>query len=208
LRGGFVEKGYEGPQARERADREFFCLTALAGRLPLPEAIQYDASVPALTLREARGAHGQDLIGAGRATEVLGLLGSLLSQLQEIDPVVVSGLPGSGEVVVHGDFGPQNVLVADHHISVLLDWEFAHIGGAIEDLAWAEWIVRMHHPDAKDALPEFFDAAKLRPAWADRQAAMIERCAQLLRRAERDGSSSGGTELWRARLARTASWSE
>ena len=66
LSDGFLEKASDGADARERSDREFLCLTALAGMLPVPEAIQYDASGPALTLRQVHGAHGQDLIVAGR----------------------------------------------------------------------------------------------------------------------------------------------
>ena len=33
-------------------------------------------------------------------------------------------------------------------VVALLDWEFAHQGDPTEDLAWAEWIVRTHHPTA------------------------------------------------------------
>ena len=37
---------------------------------------------------------------------------------------------------MHGDFRPANVLVDDGEISVLLDWELAHIGDAADDLGW------------------------------------------------------------------------
>jgi len=33
-----------------------------------------------------------------------------------------------------------------------VDWEWAHAGNPIEDLAWCEWIVRMHHPRDVTAL--------------------------------------------------------
>ena len=56
LSDGFLEKASDGADARERSDREFLCLTALAGMLPVPEAIQYDASGPALDA--AAGARG------------------------------------------------------------------------------------------------------------------------------------------------------
>jgi aminoglycoside phosphotransferase (APT) family kinase protein len=39
--------------------------------------------------------------------------------------------------VVHGDFRPGNVLYEDDRITALLDWEMAHVGDPIEDLAWA-----------------------------------------------------------------------
>jgi aminoglycoside phosphotransferase (APT) family kinase protein len=169
--------------------------------------IERDTSGPSLIGGEVSGTHGQDLIELGRARDVLRLLGSFLARLQEIDPGSVHGLTGSGEVVVHGDFGPQNVLFEGDHISALLDWEFAHVGQPVEDLAWAEWIVRMHHPDHLDALPELFQAAHLDVGWPDRQAAMVTKCHELLRMAEVAGSSDDA-ELWRQRLRLTERWTE
>jgi aminoglycoside phosphotransferase (APT) family kinase protein len=42
------------------------------------------------------------------------------------------GLP----VLVHGDAGPGNFLFANGHMTALLDWELAHMGDPMEDLAW------------------------------------------------------------------------
>jgi aminoglycoside phosphotransferase (APT) family kinase protein len=39
--------------------------------------------------------------------------------------------------VVHGDFRVGNFLYAGHDITALLDWELAHLGDPVEDLAWA-----------------------------------------------------------------------
>lgn len=39
-------------------------------------------------------------------------------------------------VLVHGDFRPANVLIADGRLSVLLDWELAHLGDPLDDLGW------------------------------------------------------------------------
>jgi aminoglycoside phosphotransferase (APT) family kinase protein len=39
--------------------------------------------------------------------------------------------------VVHGDFRPGNFLYRDGEITGLLDWELAHVGDPIEDVAWA-----------------------------------------------------------------------
>ena len=39
-------------------------------------------------------------------------------------------------VLVHGDFKPGNALVDGHEITVLLDWETAHLGDPVEDLGW------------------------------------------------------------------------
>jgi aminoglycoside phosphotransferase (APT) family kinase protein len=40
-------------------------------------------------------------------------------------------------VVVHGDFRVGNVLYDGPRITGVLDWEMAHLGDAVEDLAWA-----------------------------------------------------------------------
>lgn len=204
---GRVEKGYDGPDATDRWEREHECLTRLTGRLPLPEVVAIDRSGLTLTLREARGEHGQDLIDAGHARAVLRHLGSLHVRLRTIETAAVPGLRGAGDVVVHGDFGPQNVLIDDDEVTALLDWEFARLGQPVEDLAWAEWIVRIHHPDHRDAIPELFDAAELDVDWRSRKAAMVTRCSDLLRRVERFGPAPA-VELWRARLRLTETWAE
>lgn len=61
-------------------------------------------------------------------------------------------------MIAHGDFGPQNVLIrpAQHDVSAVSNWEFCHPGPPIEDLAWAEWIVRRHHRYKFGFLPELF----------------------------------------------------
>ncbi len=45
-------------------------------------------------------------------------------------------------VVCHGDVGPGNFLHADGGVTALVDWEFAHIGDPMDDLAW--WVFRGH----------------------------------------------------------------
>lgn len=53
-------------------------------------------------------------------------------------------------VIQHGDFGPNNLLLADRGkvVVAVLDCEFSRPGPPIADTAWCEWIVRMHHPGA------------------------------------------------------------
>ncbi len=190
-----------------RADCEYACLTRLAHRLPVPEAIGRDPAVPLLVLRDAPGTPGQELIEAGCAPAVLRLLGSVLLALQQIDPSAVPGLLGTGPVIVHGDFGPQNVLIEGDAISAVVDWEFAHLGMPVEDLAWAEWIVRMHHPDAVDDLPELLDTAGLGVEWSARHRAMVARCEELTRMAEAT-ESPDAIALWSDRLRTTERWRE
>lgn len=207
LPGARVEKRYEGLGRSERADHECACLLSLADRLPVPEVVERDPAVPLLIVRDAPGTHGQVLIDAGRAAEVLRLLGAVLLSLQQVPTGAVPGLVGTGPVIVHGDFGPQNVLIAGDRITALVDWEFAHIGQPVEDLAWAEWIVRMHHPDAVDALPELLDASRLATEWSARHQAMVARCEELIGLATAAGSPDT-VALWRERLRATERWNE
>jgi len=45
--------------------------------------------------------------------------------------------PGPGRsCLVHGDFRLGNLLIADHGVTAVLDWELAHLGDPMEDLGW------------------------------------------------------------------------
>jgi tRNA A-37 threonylcarbamoyl transferase component Bud32 len=205
LQGRWVEKVYEGQDRRVRAGLERACLVRLAGFLPVPEVVAHDPILSSVTMSHVGGLHGQALIDAGHAPRVLRLTGRLLRELQALAPVVVPELSGSGSVIVHGDFGPQNVLIDQGRISALVDWEFAHLGEPITDLAWAEWIVRMHHPAAIEWLDQLHQAAALSFDWSSRHAAMVQHCEGLLQRCEVQGR---GADLWRRRLASTEEWTE
>jgi aminoglycoside phosphotransferase len=206
LRGGRVEKTYVGADGAARARTEAACLAALADRLPVPGVVLADPARARLTLEFLPGEHGQDLIDRGDAPLVLRRAGEALAALQRAPVPEVTGLDGDGPVVVHGDFGPQNLLVDRDagRVTGVLDWEFAHRGAPVEDLAWAEWIVRTHHPRSVDALDDLFAGAGVRPSWTQRHDAMLRRVRGLLDDAERSGSPSP----WRARLDATESWPE
>lgn len=45
-------------------------------------------------------------------------------------------------VLCHGDVGPKNFLFEGGEITALIDWEFAHLGDPMDDLAW--WVFRGH----------------------------------------------------------------
>ena len=117
-----------------------------------------------------------------------------------------------GRVLVHGDFGPNNMLFSPAGsaltVTALLDWEFAHFGEPVEDLAWCEWIVRMHHPGQRAALGAFFAAyGSPVPPWDERRSFMVGRCARLGEFCRRWGSPDG-VRLWAQRAAATADWTE
>jgi aminoglycoside phosphotransferase (APT) family kinase protein len=201
-----VRKTYEGPDACRRARAEYVALTTLSGRMPVPAVLE--RSDDALVIEFVEGAHGQDEMEAGQAPEVLSSCGALLRRLHDLDPAVVGSSHPAG-VICHGDFGPNNVLLdpANYEVTALLDWEFSRVGDAIIDIAWCEWIVRMHHPAAVDHLPAFFDAYGVRPAWPSRHQAMLDRCCWL-EAFSRRANATDGVRLWQDRGRMTAEWAE
>jgi aminoglycoside phosphotransferase (APT) family kinase protein len=205
-----VRKSYVGPDALARADAELTALTRLAELMPVPAVVDIHADGSIVT--EFRpGEHGQDLIEDGHAHQVLASCGVLLRRLHALDPGRL--LPGphpSTHVVLHGDFGPNNILFKSngYTVTALLDWEFSAIGPAIRDIAWCEWIVRMHHPTEKESLTAFFEAYGERPSWEARQLAMIDRCRWLEAFAHRRDAHGEREGQWRQRINDTAAWTE
>jgi aminoglycoside phosphotransferase len=206
--GTTVTKAYAGPHAMERARAERIALTSLAGRLPIPVVLGGDART--LVVEFVPGRHGQDLVEDGFAEQVLASCGEVLRSLHSIDPALVFGPAGGNGVIVHGDFGPNNLLLSPDgsQVAALLDWEFCHLGEPIEDLAWCEWIIRAHHPHAVGALRHLFAAYGRTPPWSERHAVMLERCA-LLEQFCRDGDPEGaGVALWIERRRQAEAWHE
>jgi aminoglycoside phosphotransferase (APT) family kinase protein len=207
--GRVVIKRYEGPDAVVRCSRERVMLSRLHGLLPVP-ALLGDAESGELRMAFVDGVHAQELIEAGMTEAVLRACGRTLRQLHNLNVAEIfpgrSGMPG--DVVVHGDYGPNNVLVDPDSlvITAVLDWEWAHPGQALEDVAWCEWIIRMHHAAHVDLLGEFFDAYGLQPSWAQRRAAMLARCQQLLDMCRRWNGDAA--QVWQQRLQITAHWAE
>jgi Phosphotransferase enzyme family len=209
--GSVVSKSYQGPDAVGRCAREAAVLRALSGRLPVPPVI--DCGGGTLSMGFMTGVHGQDLIDRGLAERVLRACGLMLSRIHAVSPALLaeaSRRPRPGDVLVHGDYGPNNALLdaQAHQVTAVLDWEWAHAGAPAEDLAWCEWIVRMHHPEHVAALGSFFDSYGVRPSWGVRQQAMVTRCRALLDLCERWQPGGAGPREWLRRLAITESWNE
>jgi Ser/Thr protein kinase RdoA (MazF antagonist) len=202
--GDVVTKSYLGPGAAQRCAREAAALAGLAGKLPVPPVIT--ASARTLRAGWLRGIHGQDLIAAGQAPAVLRACGDMLRRVQAISPAV-AGATGPGGVLVHGDYGPNNLLFgpAGERVTAIVDWEWVHSGGPVEDLAWSEWIIRMHHPGDAGSLGELFSGYGSCPPWAARHQAMVSRCHYYLRLTRRQDAAA---QRWQERLAITQSWAE
>ncbi len=208
--GAIVEKTYEGPDVELRLRREHTLLTRLQGRLPVPPVRA--ATATTLTLGFVAGVPGQELLDAGHPVEVLASCGKLLRRIHATAPSLLTvGAPRAGKVLVHGDFGPNNVLLdpGTFEITAVVDWEFAHLGDPVEDLTWCEWIVRMHHPEYRFALGHFFRAYDGQvPPWPVRRAAMLARCETLRQFCDRWEPNGPGVKQWQMRATATAGWQE
>ncbi len=135
-----------------------------------------------------------------RARALARAMGTLQRAIRAIDPRL------GPLAFVHGDFAPVNVVVApDGTIAALLDFEHAHAGDPLEDVAWWGWVVRHHHPDAWHAAwPTFCAAAGADP---DRdgptlRALMLD---ELSRRAAAPGNEAD-RQRWLDRLAEATAW--
>ncbi|ONI80284.1 hypothetical protein ALI22I_43770 [Saccharothrix sp. ALI-22-I] len=206
--GGVVRKSYLGPDPLGRAAVERAALTGLHGRFPVP-ALVPDAPEGSLWLAEVDGRHAQEVIADGRAGEVLRLCGETRRLLSEIDPSTVPGLPGDGDVIVHGDFGPQNMLLTETGDVVLavIDWELCRLGAAVDDLAWTEWIVRTHHPEAVGHLGELFAGYGERPEWSLRHEAMLAACRRCRDFCVR-WDAPAAVAMWEDRIRATEAFTE
>lgn len=59
-------------------------------------------------------------------------------------------------VLVQGDTGPGNFMYADGRIAAVIDWELAHFGDPMDDLAWLSWRSTQHtFPDFPSRLREY-----------------------------------------------------
>ena len=116
-----VLKRYVGVRSRDRCNVEKLCLRALAGLMPVPRLI--DATSTNVVMERLPGRHGQELIDKGSAKAVLRTAGELLRKLHTLSTDTIE-LDGYGSVIVHGDFGPQNLLFsrAGDQVTGLLDW--------------------------------------------------------------------------------------
>lgn len=202
-----VQKRYLGAQAHVRRWREHHTLLRLGGLLDVPRVVP-GGDENTLVLQFIEGSNGQLLMREGQAELVLRLCGQVLRRLQTLDSYILDGSPaGTGLVIVHGDFGPQNMLFhpATKAISAVIDWEFCHIGPPVDDLAWTEWVVRRHHRDAVEFLPRLFAGYGSTPPWPIRKQSMINS----LRRMRGFCIENGDTQhvgLWDERIDEATSW--
>jgi tRNA A-37 threonylcarbamoyl transferase component Bud32 len=130
LDGEFVVKQYEGVDAAERLRVEVAALARVGGVVPVPDVVHVDPFAARAAVTFVPGRHGQELIDEGHAAQVLKAAGRTLRRLED-------GVPG----LVHGDYGPQNLLLDPESLEVVavLDWEFAHDGDRRPPLPSVPW---------------------------------------------------------------------
>jgi tRNA A-37 threonylcarbamoyl transferase component Bud32 len=199
LEGGRVIKRYAGPDALLRGEAEVTALKVLAGRFPVPALIGQDDSQLALSF--VPGVPGQEILEQ-RPDEVLFAVGRTGRALHGLDVSAAYEI-GGGTVLVHGDFGPQNMVFDATTLqpAAVVDWEFAHPGDPVEDMAWAEWIVRTHHPQLVDSLGTMFEGYGSRQPWRQRHAAMLEKCRWALDFVRRwPAAEAASVAMWQRRL--------
>jgi aminoglycoside phosphotransferase (APT) family kinase protein len=114
-----------------------------AARAALPEQMADElAKIHAIPLDRL-----PKLPGGGSGSAASRMIGRLYEELDALDephPAIEWGLrwlrdhPGRSrdDVLVHGDFRIGNLLVAEEGLTGVIDWEFAHFGDPVEDLAW------------------------------------------------------------------------
>jgi tRNA A-37 threonylcarbamoyl transferase component Bud32 len=205
--GTTVCKRYLGLDAEDRMRRELAAVEAVGTAVPAPRVLSVDRVRRLVEFARVEGEPGQALIERGLAVRVLKATGRTLAGLHSL----------SDRPVTHGDYGPHNLLLDPSGDTVVLvaDWEFATAGSEpITDLAWAEWIVRMHHPGRPAGVDALYDGYGHTPPWADRRRAMRDRCEALRSRcaaagdADADGCGQPGWSPPRAGTAKTPSTTE
>ena len=72
--------------------------------------------------------------------------------------------PTAAITLVHGDFKPGNVLMQGDEVTMVLDWETAHLGDPLEDLGWVTNPLRA----GEHSIPGVWQPADLIARWSRR----------------------------------------
>lgn len=63
-------------------------------------------------------------------------------------------------VLVQGDTGPGNLMYLDGRVTAIVDWELAHVGDPMDDIAWLSWRATQHgFPDFPARMREYEQAS-------------------------------------------------
>jgi aminoglycoside phosphotransferase (APT) family kinase protein len=163
---------------------ELVALGALAGHgLPVPEVL--DVGADSITMTRMPGTR-LDEVGADDRLHGLRASGSLLRRLHRVPPP--AGLPEAPDdagiirryraaggpplpltvprrgdaVFCHGDWTDGNLLAQDGGIAGIVDWEAAHVGDPLRELARAAWGASRKDRRSFDVLVEAYGADPVR----------------------------------------------
>lgn len=163
-----------------RHDTEVLALLALADTdLPAPELVEVRPGSILMTLMPGERL---DSDGSDARLDGLGASAVLLRRLHALRPPV--GLPAApddaliirryrhaggpplpltvppadGQVFCHGDWTDGNLLAVDGTITAVLDWEAAHLGDPLRELARAAWGASRKDPRSVDVLVNGYGA--------------------------------------------------
>ena len=154
-----------------------------------------------LTLSFVPGVPGQEILEQ-RPDDVLFAVGRTGRTLHGLDVSAAYEI-GGGAVLVHGDFGPQNMLFDPTTLqpAAVVDWEFAHPGNPVRG-SWVGGVdIRTHHPQLADSLGTMFQGYGSRPHWRQRHTAMLEKCRWALDFVHRwRGADEASVAMWQRRV--------
>lgn len=204
-----VVKAYSGANAHSRFLTELVMYQQLQDMAFMSELLGYDQDARSISTRYIEGRHAQDLLEE-HCDIVPFTLGKLARELQSIEiDTVVKAKRNPSDVLVHGDFGPQDLLFASGALAkfYLVDWEWAHFGDRFEDIAWAEWIIRMHYDANPQMITSLYRGFGIVPPWNKRHELMVHKCEHILDFAKRDANAQA-ISMWIDRVERVKSFRE
>jgi len=119
--------------------------------------------IPATGIALDGGGHGPRIAGHVRAE--LGIWQAMYAEAGRTDPLIDLAFrwldgnmpdPDGPVALVHSDAGPGNFLFEHGRMTALIDWELAHLGDPMEDLAWLSMRCVMEPvPDFSGCLREY-----------------------------------------------------
>jgi aminoglycoside phosphotransferase len=172
-----VKRHASGPSA---GLRELSVLARLADQ-PVPRVLP-GTRADSLRLGYVAGLSATAAIEAGHGSRVLRAMGEAIRAVQLVNPSRFGAARETG-VVIHGDFAPYNVIVSEDgtEVRAIVDWEAAHVGDPLVDLAWCEWQCQRVFPRHGYALPQLFAGFGRLPSRGALEAALATRMSELSR---------------------------
>ena len=174
---------------REEGDCEYFCLTNDVRPLDVRVALAHEfvdtlASIATIDWRGLGldavladpGRHGARAALDHWEGELRRMQREPLPEMEVVLSWLRNRVPeAQAAVLVHGDFKPGNALVQGDHLSLVLDWETAHLGDPLEDLGWITNPVRQR----EHQIPGAWERPQIVARWSERTGYSVDADALL-----------------------------